>query len=122
MPHPFPYWVLQEKLDLSEAIALRETEAGRPQIVVLSAPARQVLQVLKGLRDAQSPWVLPSSTDPARPLSKDALENGWARNREAAGIADVRLHDLRHTVGTYAGQTGANAFLVRDLYATKIFR
>ena len=27
----------------------------------------------------------------------------------------MRLHDLRHTVGTYAGQTGANAFLVRDL-------
>ena len=26
----------------------------------------------------------------------------------------MRLHDLRHTVGTFAGQTGANAFLVRD--------
>lgn len=24
------------------------------------------------------------------------------------------MHDLRHTVGTYAGQTGANAFLIRD--------
>ncbi|HEY0835625.1 MAG TPA: tyrosine-type recombinase/integrase [Azospirillum sp.] len=31
-----------------------------------------------------------------------------------AGLTDVRLHDLRHTVGTYAGQAGANAFLVRD--------
>lgn len=30
------------------------------------------------------------------------------------GIADARLHDLRHTVGTYAAQAGANAFLVRD--------
>jgi integrase len=28
-------------------------------------------------------------------------------------------HDLRHTVGTYAGQTGANAFLVRDLLRHK---
>ena len=27
----------------------------------------------------------------------------------------MRLHDLRHTVGTYAGQSGANAFLIRDL-------
>ena len=25
------------------------------------------------------------------------------------------MHDLRHTVGTLAGQTGANAFLIRDL-------
>jgi integrase len=32
---------------------------------------------------------------------------------------DVRLHDLRHTVGTYAGQSGANAFLVRDLLRHK---
>ncbi|HYD67571.1 tyrosine-type recombinase/integrase [Azospirillum sp.] len=31
-----------------------------------------------------------------------------------AGITDARLHDMRHTVGTYAGQAGANAFLVRD--------
>ena len=29
------------------------------------------------------------------------------------------MHDLRHTVGTYAGQTGANAFLVRDLLRHK---
>jgi integrase len=32
---------------------------------------------------------------------------------------DVRLHDLRHTVGTYAAQSGANAFLVRDLLRHK---
>ena len=31
----------------------------------------------------------------------------------------VRMHDLRHTVGTYAGQSGANAFLVRDLLRHK---
>ena len=31
-----------------------------------------------------------------------------------AVLEDVRLHDLRHTVGTYAAQAGANAFLVRD--------
>jgi integrase len=34
-------------------------------------------------------------------------------------IADVRLHDLRHTVGSHAGQSGANAFLVRDLLRHK---
>jgi hypothetical protein len=29
------------------------------------------------------------------------------------------MHDLPHTVGTYAGQSGANAFLVRDLLRHK---
>lgn len=58
-------------------------------------------------------WVL-SGMDPAKPLSKSTLEHAWIRMRTKAGLRDVRLHDLRHTVGTYAGQTGANAFLIRD--------
>jgi integrase len=47
------------------------------------------------------------------------MEGVWQRIRRAAGIEDVRLHDLRHTVGTYAGQSGANAFLIRDLLGHK---
>lgn len=42
------------------------------------------------------------------------LEKAWGRLRKASGLTDARLHDLRHTVGTFAGQAGANAFLVRD--------
>lgn len=34
-------------------------------------------------------------------------------------LDDARFHDLRHTVGTYAGQAGANAFLVRDALGHK---
>ena len=58
-------------------------------------------------------WVL-AGKEPGSPLSINTMEHAWQRIREKAGLADVRLHDLRHTVGTYAGQTGANAFLVRD--------
>jgi integrase len=104
-------------------IALAETKAGRPQTVVMNAPARQVL---KGVQPKDSPgdsktprWVLPSARDASRPLSKTAIENAWRRIRAAAKLADVRLHDLRHTVGTYAGHSGANAFLVRDLLRHK---
>ena len=41
-------------------------------------------------------------------------KRAWQKVHKAAGVEDVRLHDLRHIIGTYAGQTGANAFLVRD--------
>ena len=44
--------------------------------------------------------------DPAQPLSASSVESAWARLRQQAGLADARLHDLRHTVGTYAGATG----------------
>jgi integrase len=98
-------------------ITLVETKSGRPQVVVMNAPARQVLRVLEQAK--ASPWVAPSTSDPKRPLSKSAIEAIWQRMRTAAKIEDVRLHDLRHTVGTYAGQSGANAFLVRDLLRHK---
>ncbi len=39
--------------------------------------------------------------------------------RLRADVADVRIHDLRHTVGTFAGQIGGNAFIVRDLLRHK---
>ncbi len=98
-------------------ITLAETKAGRPQVVVMNAPARQILKVLHKAKG--SPWVLPSTRDAKRPISKAAIEAAWQRIRSAAKLEDVRLHDLRHTVGTYAGQSGANAFLVRDLLRHK---
>jgi integrase len=104
----------------ASTIRLDETKSGRPQTVAMNAPARQVLRAMMPKGSKGSPWVLPSRGDPIeRPLSKTAIEKSWRRIRRCAGIADVRLHDLRHTVGTYAGQSGANAFLVRDLLRHK---
>jgi len=99
-------------------ITLGETKMTKgPQVVAMNAPARQVLKSLKPVDG--SPWVLPMRADSRRPYSKDAIEAAWKKIRGAAGLDDVRLHDLRHTVGTYAGQSGANAFLVRDLLRHK---
>lgn len=101
-------------------IALVQTKAGRPQVVVMNAQARQVMKELAASRDAGAPpWAFPRRSDPSRPVSKSNMEAVWQKIRTAAGLADVHLHDLRHTVGTYAGQTGANAFLVRDLLRHK---
>ncbi len=49
------------------------------------------------------------------PAFKACARDRMGAIRRVAAIKDVHLHDLRHTVGTYAGQSGANAFLVRDL-------
>jgi len=47
------------------------------------------------------------------------LEHLLRRLRDRAGLPDARLHDFRHTAGTFAAQTGANAFLVRDYLGHK---
>ncbi|MGT2503865.1 tyrosine-type recombinase/integrase [Bradyrhizobium guangxiense] len=126
-----------EHVDLaSGTIVLPNTKAGRQQTVSINAPARQVLLALRPDDTQADPWVLPNqsrivaaiqekseaqSADGRRrqsfdgPLKKDAMEAAWQKIRAVAGLDDVHLHDLRHTVGTYAGQSGANAFLVRDL-------
>ncbi len=102
------------EVDFGEGtITLAETKSGCPQLVTMNAPARQVLKELAA--GEVSEWVLSSPVDCRRALSKAGLEAAWHKIRAAAQLDDVRLHDLRHTVGTYAGQSGANAFLVRDL-------
>ena len=58
-------------------------------------------------------------TDPIEPLTTNQLEGAWRRLREKAGEPDGRLHDFRHTTGTYAAQAGLNAFMVRDLLGHK---
>ncbi len=65
-----------------------------------------------------SPWVFPRE-DGCGHITANAIESLWIRIKTVAKIPDVRLHDLRHTVGTFAGQSRANAFLVRDLLGHK---
>jgi integrase len=98
-------------------VTLLMTKSGRQQQVTMNAPARQVLKELEAAKGSE--WVLPSVSSTKRPLSKAGIEAAWTKLRAAAQLDDVRLHDLRHTVGTYAAQSGANAFLVRDLLRHK---
>ena len=94
----------------SGALKLPDAKAGA-RVHPLGAPA---LQILAGIARVEgSPWVL-HGRDPQGSLSHYTVKNAWRRVRKRAELEDARLHDLRHTVGTYAGQTGANAFLVRD--------
>lgn len=78
-------------------LALVDTKTG-PRTVLLNAPARDMLR--QRMAQGNSPWVLPSVRDPVRPRSY-ALAL-WYRVRVEAGIGDVRLHDLRHTVASQA--------------------
>ena len=79
---------------------LRDGKAG-PRTVWLSSPARDVLDRLP----RRGRWVFPS---PKRrgPVSAEAFWPFWQRVREEAEIADVRLHDCRHTYASIAIMQG----------------
>jgi integrase len=103
-----------ENVDLKAGlIRLPDAKAGaRP--VALPAPAQAILAE----RAKESGCVI-EGRKPGKPLSRFDLDNAWRRIRKAAKLEDARLHDFRHTVGTYGGQAGYNAFLVRDLLGHK---
>ena len=104
-----------ERVDLAKsALWLADVKSGS-RAVPLGAPATALLKAISCDRKG---WVI-RGDDAEAPLSIWVLETAWRRIRKRAKLQNARLHDLRHTVGTYAGQAGLNAFMVRDLLGHK---
>ncbi len=103
-----------EHVDMAaSALRLPDSKTGA-KVIALGAPALALLAALPRAGDYIAP-----GADAERPVSFNRLEKAWARIRDRAAVPDARLHDFRHTVGTYGGQAGFNAFLVRDLLGHK---
>lgn len=88
-------------------IRIEDTKAGRSHVVPLSAPAEAVLRDLP--RQIGNAYVF-AGARPGRPLVNVAKP--WKRIRERAGLEDVRLHDLRRTVGSWLATSGASLPLI----------
>lgn len=58
-----------------------------------------------------SVYILPGET--GGPMS--GHQKSWAKLCKAAGIKGVRIHDIRHTVGSYAHKAGATQREIADL-------
>ena len=41
-------------------------------------------------------------------MTEKRIRDAWARICAAAGIQDMRIHDLRHTAGSWLARLGAN--------------
>ena len=83
-----------------DTVNLIDAKTG-PRQVVLNAPARAVL---KRQPRSGSAFVFPSPGDHGQPLCSDLPL--WYSVRREAGIGDVRIHDLRHSVANQAVARG----------------
>ena len=88
---------------------LTDTKSGK-SVRVLSAPARTLLAAQP--RVLGSPFVFPGR-NPTKPLRE--LQRLWYATRASAALEDVRLHDLRHSVASFAGARGYSLFLIGKL-------
>src|SRR5262249_28506 len=68
--------------------------------VHLNDMALAVLDALKAFPDDGNPYIIRGSK-PGRPYAN--LQDPWNHVRERAGLDDVRIHDLRHTLASLAG-------------------
>lgn len=103
-----------DEVDLAKScLRLRDAKAGSRTV-----PLGNAARVLLSSFERVGPFVL-WGPGPKQPLSHWAVRKLWDAIRVQAKVKGSRLHDFRHTTGTYAAQTGANAFLVRDLLGHK---
>lgn len=89
---------------------LPDTKTGEPLHLPLSTVAIEVLKRLP--RVAENPYVFPGRVK-GRPLV--GLFKIWDEIRSKADVSDARIHDLRHTVGSWLKQAGNDSYLVQQV-------
>ena len=100
-----------DQIDLkSSTLFVPLSKSGKPRYVFLNAAAVDVLGSIP--RFPSSPYVFPSPKT-GRPSA--SLHFPWQRIRVNAGLADVRLHDLRHSFASALVNDGWDLYTVQRL-------
>ena len=86
-----------------------KAKAHEPIVVPLSDPAMKILKTRLDARQGDNLWVFPSRGASGH-LEEPKL--AWKRILTRAGIADLRIHDLRRTMGSWQAATGASLSVI----------
>jgi integrase len=93
---------------------IAKTKNGEAHTIPLVSQALEILKVRFENRTTE--WVFPSTSksghfaDPKKP---------WKRILERAGITDLRIHDLRRSLGSWQASTGASLAIIGKTLAHK---
>jgi integrase len=92
-------------------IRLQRTKNGQGRTVPLNSAAVEIVR--RQLAAHESDWLYPAPRDPGRALGRRTMYKRWEHAREAAGLPDLRWHDLRATCATRMLEEGATVEEVR---------
>jgi integrase len=87
-------------------LMLPDSKTGK-KAIRLNAPARQVLESVPRLEG--NPFVI-CGEKPGHHLVN--LQKPWRRIREAVGLDDVRIHDLRHSFASVGASSGQSLIVI----------
>ena len=90
-------------------LRLRDTKTG-PRTVWLGRDAVALLAGLPRLKKVRFVF-----SDGSRKIAGHDASSAWHRMRVEAGVADVRLHDLRHTFASHAAMTAETLPMIGKL-------
>ncbi len=91
-----------------------DTKNGTPHTLPLIKSAMQILEQRKQLKDSNFVFTGTGKTGHLVEPKK-----GWIRIKERAGIKDLRLHDLRRSLGSWQATTGASLPIIGKTLAHK---
>jgi integrase/recombinase XerD len=91
-------------------VLLRQTKAGKSRRVYFSSVAWAEIELMRGLRKGQHPFVYPGRAANTPVLHPHRV---FHTALDAAKISDFRIHDLRHTFASHMVQSGATLFEVQ---------
>ncbi|MGB4191996.1 MAG: site-specific integrase [Rickettsiales bacterium] len=87
---------------------IQETKNGESQTLPL---VPQAISILKNRYDGRtSDWVFPSLASKSGHIEEP--KKAWRRILKEANIKDLRIHDLRRTLGSWQAATGANSYII----------
>jgi integrase len=100
-----------ENIDLARAewrVPGEVMKNGQPQTITLTGEA---VELLKRRHERHAgEWVFPSDKSETGHFVEP--RKGWQRILRASGLRDLRIHDLRRTLGSWQARTGASLVLI----------
>ena len=97
-----------EDVDIEQAVwRIPHTKAGRPHLLPLPQPVVTLLRELPHMLGC--PYVFPGRDGKGHLVN---IAKAWTRVRSRAGLTDVRIHDLRRTLGSWLAASGASLVLI----------
>ena len=97
---------LQEVAGVGAVLAEPKT-AGSRRTIALPGHLVEILVYHLGQHVGPEPDALLFTNSQGRPIRSSTWHSAWDGARKAAGLDELRLHDLRHLAGTLTAQAGA---------------